>query len=354
VLEAREQVRIAAERHQPALGAYLNEFNVYVEFLNLDVDEYITEKSAEALESIDQAIGEHREGVLLVQKMIPDSIKIGSMFLINCVELRTLLVAKHRLIYERLLANQLTKCNETQAQMTEQYNLIRNRLRYIPKDVEELDDLNGYIDSIPTLLQPLDDELKLLQLNHALLDKFEVMPSPEEFLDKWNIYASQSSIHTLCAETATRLGETMEEFRGDMHQEQLEFEESMNVLNGEVNSFGQFKDVKRVDQVYDYAKQIEAKLLKAEEDSRTFNSREGLFDEEVTEYDQLAGIRKSFEPYNNLWSATFFWVKNYKVWTTGSFLELDGEQLERDVQSNYNTINKAFKFFDKQGIDGYV
>lgn len=50
--------------------------------------------------------------------------------------------------------------------------------------------------------------------------------------------------------------------------------------------------------------ELESKLSVAEEKARLFNSREELFGSAMTDYDAVATLRKSFEPYSNLWATT--------------------------------------------------
>ena len=60
----------------------------------------------------------------------------------------------------------------------------------------------------------------------------------------------------------------------------------------------------------------------AEEKKNLFNCA-GLFDKEVTDYDQLSKIKKIFDPYYNLWSTAQAWLTSSRKWLHGSFLDLD-------------------------------
>lgn len=66
--------------------------------------------------------------------------------------------------------------------------------------------------------------------------------------------------------------------------------------------------------------------------ARLFQSREGLFGRPPTEYDQILRVRKAVEPYVNLWTTAKEWTLSYEAWTKGSFLAIDAETLEEDVE----------------------
>jgi len=94
--------------------------------------------------------------------------------------------------------------------------------------------------------------------------------------------------------------------------------------------------------------ETEAKLLIAEEKVRLFNNREALFNAAMTDYERVGAIRKSFEPYSNLWGTTQKWLQNHDQWVNGSFQNLDAEVVEKDVDVYFNTISKAVKFFERE------
>ena len=48
-------------------------------------------------------------------------------------------------------------------------------------------------------------------------------------------------------------------------------------------------------------------VQQAVEKSRLFNSREGLFGRDITEYDILGQINRAFEPFCTLWETASNW-----------------------------------------------
>jgi dynein heavy chain len=93
---------------------------------------------------------------------------------------------------------------------------------------------------------------------------------------------------------------------------------------------------------------VEQRLEVANEKARLFNSRETLFDSEVTDYEDLARVGKMFEPYAFLWKTTKDWSDAHKQWTEGKFVDLNAEFIEAEVERQFVAITRAFKFFSKQ------
>ena len=68
------------------------------------------------------------------------------------------------------------------------------------------------------------------------------------------------------------------------------------------------------------------------------------------DYQQLANIKKKFEPYFQLWDTADQWLTASAQWHSSSFVSLEAEQIEQDVSTYKNAIQKAFKFFDRNNL----
>ena len=68
------------------------------------------------------------------------------------------------------------------------------------------------------------------------------------------------------------------------------------------------------------------------------------------DYQQLANIKKKFEPYFQLWDTADQWLTASAQWHSSSFVSLEAEQIEQDVSTYKNAIQKAFKFFDRNSL----
>ena len=69
---------------------------------------------------------------------------------------------------------------------------------------------------------------------------------------------------------------------------------------------------------------IQQALKDYEAKAQIFNTREALFGEPATEYEQLAKLVKDFEPYASLWTTAADWQKWQREW-------LDEEERKQQV-----------------------
>ena len=87
--------------------------------------------------------------------------------------------------------------------------------------------------------------------------------------------------------------------------DQVIFEQTLAALEGEVRGFGSYTDILNVKDVEVHRLGLVGKLAKAKAQINTFNSRELLFEKELTDYSQFDIILQSWEPFNLLWKTTY-------------------------------------------------
>ena len=90
---------------------------------------------------------------------------------------------------------------------------------------------------------------------------------------------------------------------------QAEFEESLNNLAEEVSGLARFTRLDNVSSAAPLVARLKASLDDADRRSRLFNTREGLFGRDLTSYERLGDVKKTFEPFAVLWETTAHWMK---------------------------------------------
>lgn len=64
------------------------------------------------------------------------------------------------------------------------------------------------------------------------------------------------------------------------------------------------------------------RLEKAQEKVKSFNEREALFKQPLSDYEDLLVLLKDFEPYHKLWDIAMELDIDKGDWNNGSFLKL--------------------------------
>ena len=80
-----------------------------------------------------------------------------------------------------------------------------------------------------------------------------------------------------------------------------------------------------------HVQSVRQKLQDAKTQASTYNSREALFDLDITEYHILGNIERVFEPYETLWNTSKNWIEREGQLYTDSFTKINGEEIEDDL-----------------------
>jgi dynein heavy chain len=355
------------------LVEFVDTFKFLTDFLNLDVEEYladiiskVTAKAAGDDDDDDDddenpsvsinvallqaTITKHKKDEADVLAKIPVSQRIGS-FVVDCSAVRKMVAEKHATIAARLLSNHLESCDQKSLEIAKNFDEIFKKLSVIPMDIEQLTELHEFMKGVNNTLAPLEESIAELVEYFKVLETFRFKTSNEVFTRKYDGVRWPAKIHDQIAITEATIEERKSRYLASMVDEQRSFDSTLQDLEGEVAGFSKYTSIKDVEQVYKLVVDLETKLQKATDDSNLYNSRETLFDVDMTDYDQLTTIKKSFEPYSALWNTAKKWQDNHDDWQHGLFKDLQSEKVETSVDDFNTAINKAVRFFNNAGLE---
>lgn len=355
VVDMKKDIEYLMAKASIPLSDYLGQYERYISLVNLNEDEYMATLQAQKppnLTQIQETIKTHFQDALAVEEWIPTTnIELG-MYAVNCTSIRTLLAEKHRRLAKKVLDFQLKNSTDLAKELLDKFETINRQLQKIPQNIEELTEMNAYLEGVHTQMAPLLTQSQLLIKYRYVLDQFQYHYEREDFMTIWRVRLCPNQINEQVKRMHHVLQMQKTQFSNDMRDQQVEFTESLNVLHNEVDGFRQYTDLARLEQIYKYVINIEQKISKADDDAKLFNSREALFGHEITDYDEIQKIRRDFEPYAMLWKTANNWLKEHKKWMDGAFLDVNGEEIETFVESNWTAIQKALKQFEKVNVKG--
>ncbi|CAM9640348.1 unnamed protein product, partial [Ectocarpus fasciculatus] len=371
VVDLRGRAEEVLEAAIVPLRDYLKLFDRYVDFLNLDVEAYMasmTHTSKDGggggdddddeeglgvatvnLAALRAVLTKHQTAETEIRADIPNSPVDCGLFAVNPSSIRSHLLTKHRGIAQRLLVEQKIHCETLASACCAKFQSVLAWLQKKPKDIEEVAQLEEYMKTLDTNLAPLSEALGTMMECNELLEEFSYAVPLEHSNDKWVAFAWPQRIAQQCEDTEALLKQSRGLFQEEMESEQERFTHTMDLLELEVAGLEQHEDLALVDRVSKLVGEIAGRITDAENKSRLFQSREGLFGRTPTEYDQILRVRKAVEPYVNLWTTAKEWTLSYEAWTKGSFLAIDAATLEADVERLGTAIQKASRVFDNTG-----
>ena len=363
VKACRETIGTSMDSAIAPLQKYLEFFRKYEDFINIDIPSYVDEKvkiqrkdpeSQEIelvvtvnLQQVQDLINSHKSQIEDIEANLPVTPIDCGLFTIEVVSVRELLLRKHRNIVELVLQKHAGYCDEITANLEEEYAKILARLSIRPENVEQLAELEEYLESLNMVNMTLNGIISEMTGYFGMLDSEKHRIAYESTAAKWGIIGSPAKLAQRCEEVVAQNEAARKKMQEEMLAEQNSFVRFLSELDTQTKALEDFTDLKDVDVVAQQVVELEERINTAQNKARLFNSREALFESEVTEYEDLARITKTFQPYFDLWTTSRDWITISKSWKTGKFVDLDPELVEKNVEKYAVAVTKAAKFFTK-------
>ena len=123
------------------------------------------------------------------------------------------------------------------------------------------------------------------------------------------------------------------------------FKERLNQLNNVVSDFAKHHDLERINEIVAEVARVVIEIKECTNNAHLINSREKLFEQNITVYEEIGSLAKDFEPYKAFWTTTADWLKWRQAWLYGSFLALQAEDVDKNLTNAWRVILKAVKNF---------
>jgi dynein heavy chain len=361
--EALHRCEIALDKALAPLITYLKFFKKYENFVNIDNDVYInsripiTKKDPDSceielpvsvnLQQVYALIDEHLSNIQEIEESLPlQPIECG-LFLVDVVSVRNLLLDKHRAIIRAILTYQSDRCNVVSIYLEEEFKKINKSLSKRPENIEQLVEQEEYISSLGTTISLLQSCISEMMNYFELLEKYKFKIDMDSGTLRWTIFGFPAKIAAKCAEVQENNLAVKRRFRDEMLGEQASFIKVLHELDHSVKSLESLNDLNDVVNNAIKVKEVETRIQVATTKVKLFNSRETLFEQDITDYEELNRIQRNFEPYLNLWQTAKEWIELSQQWKRGRFTDLNADEVEKNVDKYNIAITKAAKFFTK-------
>ncbi|CAF3858466.1 unnamed protein product, partial [Rotaria magnacalcarata] len=249
---------------------------------------------------------------------------------------------KHRnTLFEKLVNDYRTECHS----ICNEFESVKQRALAKPATTAELNDIIKYIDNAKGE--------KSLHLAQRIK---EVQRQMEYLLDEYLFSEDDIRLNTDTLLWPINIGpvfdandELTQQIRGKNEQILMERRErllaDLQKMQRRVDEFADYGELNMMAEYAQDVKQIQKKIVEVENEIEWINQEENQFRMGKTEYPQLDAIKTAVDPYFRLFTTVRKWQVAEKKWMDGSFLELNSEKVEGEVEEYLREIFKIKKQF---------
>ncbi|KAI5095774.1 dynein heavy chain 12, axonemal isoform X1 [Silurus meridionalis] len=270
------------------------------------------------------------------------------MIRLDCEELKQGLSKKAQ-TFAQILVEQLVSTHREQClQICKEFETIRDNAIKKPNTTEDMTELIAYIGHAKSKgIEELDS--KIMEVLHRLNYLLDIHIFDTEDLEIHSALLlwpqNINPIFELSAEVlenAKQKGE--QELLGRREKLILELEK----IARRTEEFAECSELELMQQYVTDVRTMQKRLQEIEESIVFINKEEALYNWDLTVFPEVDIIKENIEPYQKLFGLVLKWQRSEKRWMDGSFLDLNGESIESEVDEFLREIYKSLKFFQQK------
>ena len=323
------------------LETFLTTFNQYKADLDINPEEYVknldetSTENGNAVPVLREDILKHQRIYDQILKEINEQVHI-SYFMVNCKDIRDTLLNKHQKIRELELSVLNAKSQEIKSGVFKQIEELKNGITKQSKNIEELVDIEKYIEDVPNRLISIKSEIDNCLEIYKILDEFLQKVQFIELKSRFTLIQSTTDIANTITTAKSLLAKQRERFLVNLIESQNTLNEDIKSLQVQIKNLMTYKTIDQLQEASALAKNCQSILTDCTDRAKLCNSREVNFGREQTDYSKLTTMAKEFQPFYLIWTSIDTFEKKSEEFKTIPLKQLNGIE----VQEMNDTVKK--------------
>ncbi|TRZ01398.1 hypothetical protein DNTS_018422, partial [Danionella cerebrum] len=267
---------------------------------------------------------------------------------LDCKELKEGLAQKASALSQTIVGKLVRSQHQCCQQICKQFETIRDRALKVPETTEDMTEMIAYINQVQTSdIEEL--RTKIMDAQQWMDYLMDVHIFEQEHLDlNATVVLWPQKINPIFEKSDEVMNEAklkgQQELIGRREKLLLELEK----VGRRMEEFSQCSEFDMVQQYASDVRTVQKRIQDIEESIDFINKEEALYKWEKTSYPEVGVIKETIEPYQKLFNFVLKWQRARKKWMDGSFLELNGEKIEQEIEEYLREIYKMLKFFQQK------
>ncbi|XP_004527305.1 dynein heavy chain 1, axonemal [Ceratitis capitata] len=331
------------------LNSYARLYERFVDFYLLSVPDFMREYESVKRSSseVKHDILEHKRQKQELRDILPAHITIGP-FLINVDIMKQLMIKKHIEIVRKLFEYYVQRMWDINEGLLEECLNIYQKISDRPQSIEHLYEIRDFAATVPDVVEQLRADIQIMWLEYEMLDSFFYNLSDTQFAMKWEVYAWPHNIMQRLSTLREEQKNDIEEFRRVHSSECISFEERLESLNEEIQTFSLIFDPNKVTETAVEVKKTWKQIQDLEKLGKTLQFRQRLFDLEELSLEFLESIISGFTPYRQLWLTCLDFLKLEEATVGNPLINIDLEEVWNSLEEIRKSLKDTHAIFTEK------
>uniref|UniRef100_A0A8C3DV64 Dynein axonemal heavy chain 12 n=1 Tax=Corvus moneduloides TaxID=1196302 RepID=A0A8C3DV64_CORMO len=270
------------------------------------------------------------------------------MICLNCEDLKQGLANCANNFAKMLMDKIFTDYREENERICSEFETIKEWALKVPESTEEMVEIMDYIKRVKTkdICDLAQRSKECCRQMSYLIDVFPFAPEDIELNSTAILWPKKINLifkeHDILIEQSKTKGEREAVQKCDnLHVE-------LDKLYNSVIELEEYSELDRMQQYVTDLRTLQKTIQDTDETVAALNKEETLLGWKPSEFSLLNNLKAEIEPYQKLFNLILKWQRTEKRWMDGTFLELDGESMEAEMDEFYREMYKLLRLFQQK------
>uniref|UniRef100_A0A8C3KWS1 Dynein axonemal heavy chain 12 n=1 Tax=Calidris pygmaea TaxID=425635 RepID=A0A8C3KWS1_9CHAR len=270
------------------------------------------------------------------------------MISLNCEDLKQGLANNADTLAKMLLDRIVANHREESEEICREFETIKERALKVPETTEEMVETRAYIKNVKT--KGIQDLLIRIKERYRQMDYFldVFLFAPEDIELNAAVLLWPKKINPIFDEHDDLIEQSKQKGEQELIQRCEKLMMEIDKLARSVAEFEEYSELDCMQQYVNDLRTLQKRIQEADETVAVINKEEILLEWQLSEFPLLSNLKVEIEPYQKLFHLILKWQKTEKRWMDGTFLELNGESMEAEVDEFFREIYKASRLFQQK------
>ena len=316
-------------------------FNQYKADLDIEPEQYVknlddsASENGNAVHVLRDDIIKHQNLYDQIKKEIKETIQV-SYFNVNCKDVRDTLLNKHAKIKELELSCLNKKSQDIKTSVFKQVEEMKSGITKQSKNIEELVEIEKYIEDVPNLLVNLKSDIDSCLEIYRILDDFFQKVQYIDLRTRFLLIQSTTDVTNTISMAKSSLKKNRDKFLNALLESQATLNEDIKGLKNQINKLMTYNSIDQLEEAASLSNTCQKILQDCQERAKVCNSREVNFNREQTDFSMLQNMAKEFNPFYLIWTS----IETFQT-KSAEFKKIPLQKLNGlDVEEMNDTVKK--------------
>ncbi|XP_069721684.1 dynein axonemal heavy chain 12 [Phaenicophaeus curvirostris] len=270
------------------------------------------------------------------------------MICLNCGELKYGLTSNVNTFAKMLMDRIVADHRQENEKICREFEAIKECALKVPETTEEMMETIAYIKKAKT--EGIQDLLLRVKESYRRMTYFldVFIFAPEDIELNATVLSWPEKINPVFDEHDILIEQSKHKANQELQEKHKKLAVELDKLTCSAAELEEYSELDCMQQYVADLRSLQKRIQEAEETAALINKEEALLEWKLSDFPLFNKLKVKIEPYQKLFNLMLKWQRTEKRWMDGTFLELDGESMEAEIDEFFREMYKLSRLFQQK------